>query len=277
MRNLLYLIFRYSAFLVFILLEVVAFYLIISYNKSQGEIWAHSGNLLTGSINKRIQGVEDFVTLRDLNDSLFRENAKLLETILNYRISEDNKFQNFEASITDTSLQYQLIPANVCDKSINLRNNFMTLCAGSEDGITPLMGIISKDGVIGLVKRVSKKFSTVQLLINSQSRISAMINNKGYHGNLIWASEDIREMKLLDVPKHSNISIGDTVVTSGFSISFPKYVPIGKIKDFSIVGGSNNFDITVQLDYDLSQVTTVYAVNFIDSEEKKETIEAQDE
>ena len=277
MRNLLYLIFRYSAFLVFILLEVLSIYLIVNYNKSQGEIWAHSGNLLTGSINKRVQGVEDFFTLRDLNDSLFRENAKLLETILNYRISEDNHFQNFEASITDTSLQYQLIPANVCDKTINLRNNFMTLCAGSDDGITPLMGIISKDGVIGLVKNVSKNFSTVQLLINSHSRISAMVTSKGYHGNLIWASDDIREMKLLDVPKHSAIAIGDTIVTSGYSISFPKYVPIGRIKDFNIIGGSNNYDITVQLDYDLSQASTVYAVSFIDSNEKKATIEAQDE
>jgi len=277
MRNLLYLIFRYSAFLLFILFEIISLYLIVNYNKSQKEIWAHSSNILSGNINKRVQKVEDFFTLQAENDSLFRENAKLLETILNYRISEDNNFQEFEAAYSDSTQLYELIPANVSGKTINLRNNFLHLDAGTEDGITPLMGIISKDGVVGLVKSASKNFATVQMLINSQSRISSMIYNKGYHGNLIWASEDIREMKLLDVPKHSNISIGDTVVTSGYSISFPKYIPIGKIKDFSILGGSNNFDITVQLDYDLSTINTVYAVKFIHAEEKLETIENEDE
>jgi len=277
MRNLLYLIFRYSAFLVFILLEIISLHLIINYNNSQKEIWSHSSNLLSGNLNQKVQKVEDFFTLQELNDSLFRENARLLETILNYRVSEDNNFQNFESSISDTTLQYKLIPANVCGKTINLRNNFLELCAGTDAGIQPLMGIISKDGVVGIVKSASKRFATVQMIINSQSRISAMIQNKGNHGNLIWATDNIREMKLLDVPKHSNIEIGDTVVTSGYSISFPKHIPIGRIKDFNILGGSNNYDITVELDYDLAKINTVYAVNFIHAAEKQEELISQDE
>jgi len=278
MRNLLYLIFRYSAFLAFIVLELLSLYLIVNFNKSQKEIWTHSSNLMSGTINKKAQNVEDFFTLQERNDSLVRENAKLLETIINYRISSDNNsFQAFESISTDSTHEYTLIPAKVCDKTLNLRNNFLTLSSGEEQGIKVGMGVISDEGVVGIVKSTSKKFATILLLINSQSRISSMIANKGYHGNLIWASEDIREMKLLDVPKHSNISIGDTVVTSGFSISFPKHIHIGKVKDKQIIGGSNNYDITVELDYDLGRLQDVYVVDFIHAEEKKDILEEQDE
>lgn len=234
--------------------------------------------MLSGSINKRAQNLEDFFTLNELNDSLFRENARLLETIINYRInSESNNFQEFENAPVDSLRNYKLIPATVCDKTINLRNNFLTLEAGRRDGIKPGMGVISKEGAVGIVKTASDNFATVLMLINSQSRISAMIKSKEYHGNIIWASEDVREMKMVDVPKHANVSIGDTVVTSGYSISFPKFINLGIVKDLNIIGGSNNYDILVNLSYDLSKISKVYVVAFDKTEEKANLISQQNE
>jgi len=278
MRNLLYLIYRYSAFLVFILLELFCLYLITNYNKSQKEIWAHSSNLFSGNVSERVQKAEDFFTLRDQNDSLTRENAKLLETIINFRINADaNNFVELENINQDSTAYYTLIPAKVCGKTINLRNNFITICAGHNQGLAAGMGVISKDGVVGIIKSVSDDYATVLLIINSQSRISALIKNKEYHGNLVWNSEDVREMKLMDVPKHADISIGDTVVTSGYSISFPKFIHLGSIKDMQIVGGSNNFDIDVELSYDIAKVSNVYVVSYNKAEEKAQLMSVQDE
>ncbi len=278
MRNLLYLIFRYSAFLVFILLEIFCLFLITNYNKSQREIWAHSSNLLSGNLNQRVQKLEDFFTLNAINDSLIRENARLLETIINYRIQSDSEsFQAFESISQDSSINYKLIPAKVCDKTINLRNNFLTLCAGKSQGILPGMGVISKDGAVGIVRSSSENFATVLMLINSQSRISAMIKSKEYHGNLVWNSEDIREFRMVDVPKHADVAIGDTVVTSGYSISFPKFIHLGVVRDLRIIGGSNNYDIKVELGYDLARISNVYVIAFDKADEKIELISAQDE
>ncbi len=278
MRNLLYLIFRYSAFLVFILLEIFCLFLITNYNKSQREIWAHSSNLLSGNLNQRVQKLEDFFTLNAINDSLIRENARLLETIINYRIQSDSEsFQAFESISQDSSINYKLIPAKVCDKTINLRNNFLTLCAGKSQGILPGMGVISKDGAVGIVRSSSENFATVLMLINSQSRISAMIKSKEYHGNLVWNSEEIREFRMVDVPKHADVAIGDTVVTSGYSISFPKFIHLGVVRDLRIIGGSNNYDIKVELGYDLARISNVYVIAFDKADEKIELISAQDE
>jgi len=278
MRNLLYLLFRFSALLTFILFELFSFYLIINYNKSQGEIWAHSSNLLTGSINQKLQKVEDFVTLQRVNDSLLTENAKLLQTVINYRIFEEkSRFQEFENLPSDTIQPYKLLPAQICSKTINLRNNYLTLDIGSNDEVKPGMGVISENGVIGIVKSVSEKFSTVLMMLNSQSRISCLIKDKNFHGNLIWKSKDVRLMQLQDVPKHANIEIGDKVITSGYSISFPKNIPIGTVTDFNITGGSNSYNIDVRLDDDISNSKYAFVVAFQETAEKIELISTQDE
>ena len=277
MRNLIILLFRYSAVIVFLLLEFISFYLIINYNKSQNEIWAHSSNIFTGNVNKRVQKVEDFVTLQTRNDSLLTENANLLQSIINFRIySDKNSFQQFE-NASDSLSEYNLIPANVCAKTLHLRNNFLTLCKGEDDGIQSGMGVISKEGVVGIIKSTSANFATVLMIINSQSRISAKVLNKEYPGNLFWQSADPRKMKLMDVPKHADIKVGDTIVTSGYSISFPALIPIGKIDYINIIEGSNSYNIDVELDYDLSSIEQVYVVDFKNKEEKEKVIAGQDE
>ena len=272
MRNLIYLIIRFSAIVTFVILECVCFYLIVNYNKSQKEIWAHSSNLFTGHINKRLQNVYSFFDLQATNDSLLLENARLLETIINYRIgSEDNSFQNFETS--DSLVQYRLIPARVCSKTLHLRDNYISLCKGREDGIEPGMGVVFEQGVVGIVKTVSSKYATVLLMLNSQSRISGKVKTKEYSGTLFWASSDPNVLNMRNIPKHAEIAIGDTIVTSGYSVAFPPEIPIGKIKNFDLEGGGNDYSINVQLDYDLSSVDYVYVINFEDREEKSELIE----
>lgn len=274
MRNLLYLIFRFSALILFIFLEIVAFYLIVNHNESQKEIWSHSSNLVSGFINSKMEGVEDFFEMQNENDSLLIENAKLLETIINYRVSvKDNSFDLYENS--DSLSNYDVIPARVCSKTVHLRNNFITLCSGSKDGIQAGMGVICTNGVVGIVKSVSKNYATVLMVLNSQSSTSAKIVSKEYHGNLIWESDDPKILSLVDVPKHANISIGDSISTSGFSTVYPPEIYLGKIQDFDVSG--NSYDIDVALDYDLSKLEYVYVVAFKEAEEKELVIESEDE
>ena len=276
MRNLIYLIIRYSALILFIFLEVIAFYLIVNYNKSQREIWSYSSNLVSGKIYQKMEGLEDYFTLKAQNDSLLVENAELRQKIINYRIaSQENAFEQFET--TDTVYNYQLIPAAVCNKTLNLRNNYFTLCKGREDGIDVGMGVMSDHGVVGIVKSVSDHFATVILLTNSQSRISALIHKKDYPGSLVWNNADPRVLNLEDIPKHANIEIGDSVMTSGYSVCFPPEIFIGKIQDFSIQGGSNNYRIELGLEYGFEQIEHVYVINYLHKQEKEMIVENEDE
>lgn len=276
MRNLIYLIIRYSALILFITLECVAFYLIVNYNKSQKEIWSYSSNLLSGRVYEKLESLENYFTLNTENDSLLRENARLRQTIINYRVSSsENAFDDY---ILEDSLQaYELIPAFVCNKTLNLRNNFFTLNKGGTDGVKIGMGVISEAGLVGIVKAVSDHFSTVILLTNSQSRISALIKNKEYPGSLVWSNPDPSILNLSDIPKHANIEIGDSVITSGYGICFPPDIFIGTIEDFSIEGGSNNYKIDIHLDYGFHQISHVYVINYKFKTEKDTLLATENE
>ena len=268
MRNLLLLIAKYSSTILFILLEVICFYIIISFNKSQSEIWAHSANLFSGSVDERVQKTSDFFNLEAVNDSLLTENARLLETIINYRVfSKQNEFQEYEA-LDSTQLEYKFIPARITGKTINKRNNHITVNKGSLDSIKVGMGVISKDGLLGIVKSVSKNYSLVMTILHSQCRISAAIKNNDFHGTLIWDEMDPTIMKLTSIPKHAEIAIGDTIITSGYSTVFPYGIEIGTIQDFMVNRNEDAYSVIVKLFNDLPSETHAYLISSKDEEEK---------
>ncbi len=68
-------------------------------------------------------------------------------------------------------------------------------------------------------------------------------------------------MKLESVPKHADVAVGDTVITSGFSTIFPKGIDVGVVKKINDKRGSNYFDIDVALNNDLSLVDNVYVIS----------------
>jgi len=272
MRNLLLLIAKYSSTILFIILEVICFYIIVSFNISQSEIWAHSANLFTGNINERVENTTNFFNLEAVNDSLLTENAKLLETIINYRvISKQNEFQEYEA-LDSTQLEYKFIPARITGKTFNKRNNHITLNKGSVDSIKVGMGVISKDGLLGLVKSVSENYSLVMTVLHSQCRISAAIKNNDFHGTLLWDDMDPTMMNLTSIPKHASVSVGDTIITSGYSTVFPYGIEIGTIYDYIV--NEDSYSVMVKLFNDLPSETHAYIVS---SKDQKEKLELEEE
>ena len=274
MRNLLLLLAKYGSTILFILLEVLCFYIIISFNKSQGEIWRHSTNLLTGNINQRVQNTSDYFALEAINDSLLTENARLLESIINYRVfSKENDFQEFE-SLDSNLVEYKFIPSRITNKSFNKRNNYITLNKGAQDSIKIGMGVVSSNGIVGIVKEVSKNYSLVMTILHSQSRISAGIKNNDYHGTLIWDEMNPLKIKLRDLPKHAEVSVGDTIITSGFSTVFPYGIEIGKVQDYFSESNEDALELEVVLFNDIPATTHAYIIR---SSLQKEKIDIESE
>ncbi len=264
MRNLLLFFAKYGSSFLFILLEILCFYLIVNFNQSQRSIFLYSSNLITGKLYKEKQKVTDVFQLSDEIDSLRQENAVLLRRVLYYE-----GYGN-PPKIDTSTFAYDLIPSRVINQSINSRNNYMTIDKGARDGIRIDMGLISNDGVLGIIDNVNSKYSRAISLLNSNIRISASIKNKGYFGNLLWRNNDTERMNLEAIPKHANIAVGDSIVTSGYSTIFPADIFIGKIETFNVRKGAANYSITVKLNNDLSQTKYAYIINNYSQEAQKE-------
>jgi rod shape-determining protein MreC len=63
----------------------------------------------------------------------------------------------------------------------------------------------------------------------------------------MWKNLDPKHMTLESIPKHVSISIGDTVVTNGYSTIFPANIEVGTVAEVKIERGSSNYSIKVAL------------------------------
>lgn len=262
MRNLFLFFAKYGNFMLFMALEFLCFYFIINYNQSQKSIFLNSSNLLVGRINKERNSLRAFVGLKDQNEKLLIENAKLIKQLL-YYTGYGNQ------NVIDSSYKFEIIPAIVINQTLKLRHNYITLDKGTDNGVKKGMGIITPNGIVGIIKSVSPHYAKAIYLLNGNIRISAKVKSKEYFGSLIWDSKDYRKMLLSDLPRHADIGIGDTIVTSGFSTVFPPNLDIGLIEDFNVETGSSNYVITVHLMEDLSQIRHVFIIESFAAEELK--------
>ena len=70
-----------------------------------------------------------------------------------------------------------------------------------------------------------------------------------------------------EVPRHTKYQLGDTVVTSGYSLSFPADIPVGTVMN-RIKGADDNFYILkIHLTPDFKSLSTVRVIkdNFKES------------
>ncbi|MCB0646875.1 MAG: rod shape-determining protein MreC [Saprospiraceae bacterium] len=258
MGNVLLLLVRFGYHLMFFLLEGIAIYLIVNYNQSQKEIFINSTNLFSTSLNDKVDGMVKFSNLQQTNDKLQAENARLLERF----ISENVNAVDLTTidTLSQDSLKYHLIPATICNSTYTLRNNNLTLCQGSKDGIEPDMGVITDKGLVGIVRNVSPNFSRVMSILHSQSIIDCAIKRNNAHGSLIWDGNNPRILNLVDIPKHISVLEGDTVLTSGYSTIFPKGLLVGTVKSVTLPNGSNSYNIGVELFSDPVTLNTAYVI-----------------
>jgi rod shape-determining protein MreC len=239
MQNILLLFARFGTHITFLFFTVFSFFLIINFNKTQRSIFINSSNFYANKLDARTSKWQNYLSLQEVNDSLARHNAELMERFINFRTSE--------VIISDSTLNYELLPAKIIRNTYNLRNNHLTLDIGAKQGVEKDMGVLSKKGILGIVRNVSEDFSHVISVLNSQTRISCTVKPYAYPGNLIWDDMDPNFMTLESIPKHVDVEVGDTVITNGYSTIFPANIEVGTIADIKTDRGSSNFNLKVKL------------------------------
>ncbi|MFN4811816.1 MAG: rod shape-determining protein MreC [Bacteroidota bacterium] len=266
MRNLLRFLWKYSNFVLFILMEVCCFYLIFQNNSFQRASWINSSNAFAGNVFTTVNSIKEYFALKETNELLAAENARLRTQAL----GSYAKYITTKTIVGDTVLkqQYTYIPADVVNNSVNRRNNYLTLNRGYKQGITRDMAVITSNGIVGYIKDVSANYCTVLSILNKDAKISAKVKRYDELGSLIWEGGDYRYGLLQDIGTHVKIAKGDSIVTSNFSDIFPSNIMIGTVESYAPREGGEFYNIKVKYSANLKNVTHVYIINNILRQEK---------
>jgi rod shape-determining protein MreC len=259
MKTLISVILRFHVFLLFILLEIISLSFVISADIEKKNVFFSSANAVSGFFNKNINGLSSYFSLRSENVQLVNENLRLRKELAQIKL-----FQNIpDHPEIDTSgtYHYEYYSARVIKNTVSRNHNYITIDKGRRDGIEKDFGVISSNGVVGIVIATSDRYSLVVSILNTNLGISGRIKKNNYYGTVQWEGGNYRYIDMYEIPNHLLLSIGDTIVTSGYSAIFPEGIGIGTVSKIDKNVSNNFFDLQLELLTDFKSLYDVYVIN----------------
>lgn len=248
--------------ILFILIQVICIVLIIRHNVYQNYIWFNASTYAIGKIHDKISDAYEYISLKEQNKVLQRENAVLRTALEELRNSISYESGKIEDSLRRQVYTYQ--EARVIHSTIKLQNNYLVIDKGAVHGLKPGMAVISPVGVAGIIKDVGSHYSTALSVLHSKFSISARPANARNFGSLIWNGKNYRYAQLIDLPRQTRIRNGDTVVTDVRSLIFPEGIGVGIIKSYRTREPGDFIEAQVELFTDFSCIHQVYVIDFLE-------------
>ena len=270
MNKILEFFYKYLSVVIFLILEILAFLLVVNKNDLQRSVAFRYATTLSAWTYEVTNLVTDYFGLAEANKYLAEENARLYKEIADYK-SKFVDSVDVQSMVTYQSSENYL-SAKVVFNSVYDLQNYIIIDKGSVHGVEEDMGVFAPQGVVGVVQRVSKNYAVVLPIINPEQVISAKIKGNNQLGSVKWDGNSPLKAKLYEIPSHVNVVAGDTVVTSGFSAIFPEGVMIGVVDKAAHVENTMYCDVDINLAVDFQSLSYVTVAVF---ENKNELLNLQ--
>ena len=221
--------------------------------------------MISGSLNDFRSTIIRYSKLNKENKLLIQENLFLKSNRIK-NIHRNKKLINSEKEIY---FPFSYKNARIVKNNYSKKENYIIINKGEEDGVKIEMGVINSNGIVGIINKVSKNYSSIISVLNTNIKINAKIKNTNHFGSISWNGKKINIMTLEDIVSTANISIGDTIISGGMSSYFPSDLKIGKIISLNKQKNKGYYSIEVELFNNPSQWEYVYIIENKDIKEIK--------
>lgn len=250
---------KHNAFFTWVVLATASFFLLCERNPYQRSVWLSSANVVTGAFHSFVNNFTGYFGLREINEDLLARNGELEAENLVLR-EQLRRYGEAERVMPEARRQYDFTVAHVVSNSIIQPKNYITLDKGEADGLRADLGVADHNGIVGIIAATSQHFALVISVLNPMFRMSAKLQDSEFFGSLVWDGKDSRHVLLQDLPRNLSYQIGDTVVTTGFSTSFPEGVPVGRVVELLPQSNNNFVTLRVALFTDFGRLNDVHVI-----------------
>ncbi len=183
------------------------------------------------SLKRRLIGMEEII----------RENTRL-QKLLDFK----------------RRLVYSSVTASVIGREPSLWNSIIIIDKGSDDGIKVGMPVVNALGVVGKIGEVSKDKAKVILLTDPRFSVAALVKESRESVLVSGTLEGGCRVKY--IYPGAKIRIGDMVITSKLSLSFPEGLLIGTIVEKIENPSGTNIEYVLQPAVSFSQLEEVLII-----------------
>ena len=256
---------------VFLFLETAAIVL-LSKSSALHDIWlnrlSHRVMAATWSETDKLR---NYLSLSRQNGQLAQENFELREELRVYKELVNRDYAAQMSSTIDSLSRFTFIPAKIVNLSVNSQHNHFAIDKGSLDGVVPYSGVVTGNGVVGIIDAVDKHYAYGRTLMNSNISVSARIGRDGIVSTLEWDGLRSDGALFKNIAIHNEVEPGDTLWTSGHSRYFPSDIPIGIATERRLVDGAvTEVCVTLFQDFKALRYVTVTAMRYPEETENFE-------
>jgi rod shape-determining protein MreC len=120
-----------------------------------------------------------------------------------------------------------IVPARVVGRSIDWPGEILWVSLSGS--ASPGMAVVSTDGLIGRVSRVTGDRALIETVWHSRVAVSVLDGRSREQGILHWESTRPQEFAIDPVPLQSDFRPGDPIITSGLGEVFPSGIRVGYV------------------------------------------------
>jgi rod shape-determining protein MreC len=198
-----------------------------------GEFFAGIGNGIQDFFQPIFHGRElqkENEDLQKLVDELTRRQADYDE------LKNQNDLYRRFFSISDSNADYTLEPATVIAHVPDDPSGSFIINIGQSQGITSGMPVITENGLVGIVGRVSERYCRVLTLMDPAVNIGVLDSTTLDTGILTGdaAMSEDNTARLTYLRLQSEAAAGDLILTSGYGEQIPQGLTVGYLSDVSL-------------------------------------------
>lgn len=198
-----------------------------------GEFFAGIGNGIHDFFQPIFHGRElqkENEDLQKLVDELTRRQADYDE------LKNQNDLYRRFFSISDSNADYTLEPATVIAHVPDDPSGSFIINIGQSQGITSGMPVITENGLVGIVGRVSERYCRVLTLMDPAVNIGVLDSTTLDTGILTGdaAMSEDNTARLTYLRLQSEAAAGDLILTSGYGEQIPQGLTVGYLSEVSL-------------------------------------------
>ena len=198
-----------------------------------GEFFAGIGNGIQDFFQPIFHGLElqkENEDLQKLVDELTRRQADYDE------LKNQNDLYRRFFSISDSNADYTLEPATVIAHVPDDPSGSFIINIGQSQGITSGMPVITENGLVGIVGRVSERYCRVLTLMDPAVNIGVLDSTTLDTGILTGdaAMSEDNTARLTYLRLQSEAAAGDLILTSGYGEQIPQGLTVGYLSEVSL-------------------------------------------